>query len=62
MTVLFAPNKGGNWSFNYIGRIMAMYNEDISLANRWDTYDATNIWIRHYVVICTMKLDVECVD
>jgi len=41
---------------------MAMYNEDISLANRCDTYDATNIWIRHYVVICTMKLDVECVD
>ena len=39
MTILFAPNKGGNWSFNYIGRIMAMYNEDISLANRWDTYD-----------------------
>jgi len=62
VTVLFAPNKGGNWSFNYIRRIMAMYNEDISLANRWDTYDATKIWKRHYVVICTMKLDVECVD
>ena len=42
MTVLFAPNKGGNCSFNYIGRIMAMCNKSISLANRWNAYGATN--------------------